>query len=249
VVPGEEAEVARATMIELFPEGFEERELAAGVELAAYTDGDGHERMRRAFAAVDAEEVEPGWEERWRAFHRPVRIGGLWIGPPWESPPPNAVAIVVDPGQAFGTGAHATTQLCLELLQESPRGSLLDVGCGSGVLAIAAAKLGFGRIEAIDIDPIAVEATRQNACANGVEIAARTADAGAAALPATQLAIANLSHAAVGAIGARFAAEQLVVSGYLDSDEPPRLASYRQSARRTREGWAADAFVRRSASK
>ena len=85
-------------------------------------------------------------------------MGPLWIGPPWESAPADALAVVIDPGRAFGTGAHATTRLCLELLLDAPRGSVLDVGCGSGVLAIAAARLGFGPVAAVDVDEIAVDA-------------------------------------------------------------------------------------------
>ncbi len=78
---------------------------------------------------------------------------------------------MIDPGQAFGTGAHATTRLCLELLLAlEPSGPLVDLGCGSGVLAIAAAKLGWGPVLGVDHDPLAVEATRENARVNGVDI-------------------------------------------------------------------------------
>ena len=83
-------------------------------------------------------------------------------------PPPDALAVVIDPGRAFGTGAHATTRLALELLQDVEPTSLLDVGCGSGVLSVAAAKLGFAPVTAVDIDDVALETTRANAAANGV---------------------------------------------------------------------------------
>ena len=145
-VPPAEAERARAVMLELFPEGFEERDSPDGVELTAYTDAGGEERLWSAFGGARSTDVEEGWEDRWRAFHRPVRIGPLWVGPPWEQPDADAIPVVIDPGRAFGTGAHATTRLCLELLLDVPGGSLLDVGCGSGVLSIAAAKLGFGPV-------------------------------------------------------------------------------------------------------
>ena len=95
-------------MLELFPQGFEEREVADGVELTAYTDAGGEERLWAAFGSAAAEPVPAGWEERWRDFHRPVRIGSLWVGPPWETPPPEGTAVVIDPGRAFGTGGHAT---------------------------------------------------------------------------------------------------------------------------------------------
>jgi ribosomal protein L11 methyltransferase len=127
-------------MLSLFPEGFEEAERRDGLELAAYTDGAGCERMRGAFGQAASVPVEHDWADRWREFHRPVRAGPFWVGPPWEQPPANELAVVVDPGRAFGTGAHPTTRLCLELIAEAESGSLLDIGCGSGVLAIAAAK-------------------------------------------------------------------------------------------------------------
>src|SRR5262249_41387275 len=149
---------------------FEEVEEGEDVALAAYTDAAGEERLWHAFGGVHSADVEDGWEERWRSFHRPITVGPLWVGPPWETPPEQSTAVVVDPGRAFGTGAHATTRLCLELLIDLPRGSLLDVGSGSGVLAIAGAKLGFSPVVALDVDPIAVETTRANAAANGVEV-------------------------------------------------------------------------------
>ncbi len=242
-VPPADAERARAIMLELFPEGFEERDSADGVELAAYTDAAGEERLWAAFGGARAAEVEEGWEDRWRAFHRPVRVGPLWVGPPWEAPDPDALAVVVDPGRAFGTGSHATTRLCLELLLDLPRGSLLDVGCGSGVLSIAAARLGFAPVTAVDNDPQAIEATLGNAEANGVFVDARLADALADPLPTTDAAVVNVALELDRAVAARLDCGRLVTSGYLVS-ERLELPGYRAADRREAEGWAADLHVR-----
>jgi ribosomal protein L11 methyltransferase len=244
-VPVERAEVARALMLELFPEGFEELDHADGLELVAYTDDAGEERLWAAFGEVVADEVPAGWEERWREFHRPVRVGELWIGPPWETPPPELEAIVVDPGRAFGTGGHATTRLCLLLLAELERGSLLDVGCGSGVLAIAAARLGFHPVVAVDHDPSALEATRRNAAANGVTLECRLADALAGQLPRADVTVANISAEAVERLAPSIASPTFVASGYLEQDLPATATSgFRHERREVEGGWAADVFRR-----
>lgn len=168
----------------------------------------------------------------------------MWLGPPWETPPAGALAVVIDPGRAFGTGAHATTRLCLDLLAAlEQRGSLLDVGCGSGVLAIAAARLGFGPIVAIDDDPIAVEVTRANASANGVEIETRLVDALRDPLPRADVAVANVLLEPVEAILARLDAASVVTSGYL-VNEVPAHNGWTRAATRTLDGWSADLFVR-----
>ena len=246
-MPASEAEPARGVFAGLFPEGFEEVERQAAVELAAYTDGAGEARLRERFAAVTASEVAPGWEERWRDFHRPVRVGGLWIGPPWESPPRDAIAVAIEPARAFGTGGHATTRLCLELLvdlgSELGRGSVLDVGCGSGVLSIAAARLGYRPVRAVDVEPEAVEETRRNARRNGVEVEVRLADALAAELPPAELVVANIARPTVEALAARLRCRVLVASGYLDS-ESVALAGLRHRERRSAAGWAADVYER-----
>jgi ribosomal protein L11 methyltransferase len=244
-VAASEAEPARAVFAELFPEGFEEVERGAAVELAAYTDGAREVRLRERFAAVTASEVAPGWEERWRDFHRPVRFGELWIGPPWESPPSDAVAVVIEPGRAFGTGGHATTRLCLELLvdlgSELGGGSVLDVGCGSGVLSIAAARLGYRPVRAVDLEPAAVDETRRNARRNGVGVEVRLADALAAELPVADLVVVNIARPTVEALAARLRCRVVVASGYLDS-EPVALAGLRHRERRSTDGWAADLY-------
>ncbi len=127
---------------------------------------------------VSGREVPDGWEERWKRFHSPVLVAErIWVRPPWEEPLDRAdvIDLVIDPGRAFGTGAHPTTRLCLELLVglagEGSPGSLCDLGCGSGVLSIGAARLGFAPVVALDADRLAVEATALNAGANGVSLA------------------------------------------------------------------------------
>jgi ribosomal protein L11 methyltransferase len=237
-VPTLRAEEARAVMLELFPGGFEEREASDGVELAAYTDAGGEERLWQAFGAGASEAVADDWADRWRRFHRPVRVGDVWIGPPWERRQ-RGLAVVIDPGRAFGTGAHATTRLSLELLQRVPRGSLLDLGCGSGVLAIAAARLGFAPVRAFDSDPQAIEATRGNAAANGVVVDAVLADVTRDPLPRADVAVANMTLAAVEQLAGRLRTRLLLSSGYLVSEQP-RAGRFRLIERASEDGWAAD---------
>lgn len=130
-------------------------------------------------AQVETEALDPGWRERWkegfRGFHATPK---LWVRPPWEGPGPKGVAeVVIEPGMAFGTGQHETTRLCLDALDalvEPPAGppaALLDVGCGTGIVAIAAAKLGAPRVRGVDVAPDAVRAARDNAARNGLHAA------------------------------------------------------------------------------
>ncbi len=235
-MPLERAEEARAEWIERFPEGFEEIVGSGELELAAYVEGEAPPELQ----AVD---VEPGWEERWREFHRPVRVGPFWIGPPWETPAADAVPLVIDPGRAFGTGAHATTRLCIELLSELEPGTLLDVGTGSGIVAIAAAKLGFSPVLGVDVDIAAVEAARRNAAANAVAIDVRAADATTEPLAPADVAVANISLPLVQSLLPRIEARVVVTSGYLERDDP-RLGPYVRRVRRVRDGWAADLLER-----
>jgi ribosomal protein L11 methyltransferase len=238
-VPEERLEEARARFLELHPEGFEE----ADGELAVYTDAAGEERLRALFAEVSSRSVEPGWAERWRQFHRPISIGPLWVGPPWEEPPPDAIAVVVDPGRAFGTGSHPTTRLCLGFLLDLEPGSLVDVGCGSGVLSVAAAKLGFAPVVAIDREPAAVEAATRNAEANGVRIDVRLADVLTEALPAADAGLANIDRASVEVVAPLLQVRTLVTAGYFHS-RLPELPAYTHRERRIDGGWAADRFER-----
>lgn len=243
-VPRELAEQARARLLELVPEGFEEVEVDGAVELAAYLGAAGELQLRKAFGAkLDVAPVQPGWEHRWRSFHRPVVAGGVWIGPPWEPPPGDLPSVVIDPGLAFGTGGHPTTRLCVELLADVERGSLLDVGSGSGVLAIAARRLGFSPVAAVDADPVAVEVTAANAAANGVDVNVRLADAVTDDLPFADVVVANISLPAVEDTLDRVESALAVTSGYLVG-ERPESPGWTPRARRGLDGWAADLLER-----
>jgi ribosomal protein L11 methyltransferase len=241
-VPRSQAETARARLLALAPSGIEEVDRTGEVELAVYTDDAGEAAIRSAFAHVAASAVEPGWEERWRSFHRPVDAGGLWIGPPWEPAPAGKVAVVIDPGRAFGTGAHPTTRACVELLAAEARGSLLDAGSGSGVVAVAAARLGFSPVLAVDADPAAVEVTGANAERNGVLVDARRLDVLADALPRTDLVVANIELSVVELLLSRRPARKAITSGYL-GNEAPRVRGWQAVTRLEIDGWAADALV------
>jgi ribosomal protein L11 methyltransferase len=198
------------------------------------------------FDVLETRDVPTGWEHEWRSFHRGIRVGRLWVGPPWESPEQGSdgcETVVIDPGRAFGTGAHPTTRLCLELLEEQDRTSVVDLGCGSGVLAIAAAKLGFAPVRAVDVAAEAVEATMRNAAANGVDVDVAQSDALTISAPAAALALANIELRAVEALLATLRVQRAVTSGYLASDAP-HAAGWTSVDRRERDGWAADVLVR-----
>ncbi|HSN89642.1 MAG TPA: 50S ribosomal protein L11 methyltransferase [Anaeromyxobacteraceae bacterium] len=123
-----------------------------------------------------AESPDVDWSEAWRRGLGPVAAGRIWVRPSWVEapPPPGRAEVVLDPGMAFGTGSHPTTALCLEALSEvvasRPGLAVLDVGTGSGLLAIAAARLGAGRAVGSDVDPVALRVARENAEANGATV-------------------------------------------------------------------------------
>jgi ribosomal protein L11 methyltransferase len=164
-------ELAPAGVEQIDGEGFVEYALyGAPGELPAFPEGEAE--VGGVLVRVRGERVADDWAERWKRFHEPVLVGQrVWVRPPWADPRPDVLDLVIDPGQAFGTGAHPTTRLSLELmLGLDARGSFADLGCGSGVLAIAAARLGFAPVTAVDHELAALEATRANAAANGVRL-------------------------------------------------------------------------------
>src|SRR4051794_16249873 len=160
----------------LVPGGLEERDAGGdAVEYVLYGAagelpdiGDVRALAGDALVEVSTSEVA---DVDWRSFHEAIDVGPLRVRPPWHPPRQGALDVVIEPGQAFGTGSHATTRLTLELLVAvPPDGALADWGCGSGVLAIAAAKLGWAPVLACDIEREAVAAARAGAQANGVGV-------------------------------------------------------------------------------
>jgi ribosomal protein L11 methyltransferase len=214
-VQRDQAELVLAELLELAPAGVEENELQSGVvEFAIYgapgeipTLPDLRAAAGEALVEVSTTELADDWQERWKRFHEPIMIHSakpatvpnLWVRAPWQAPcrDIDTREVVIDPGQAFGTGAHATTRLCLQLLGElaasvGARGPLVDLGTGSGVLAIAARMLGFDPVLGLDYDQLAVDATKANAQANCVSVDVRRFDLRRDLLPTAPLLLANL---------------------------------------------------------
>ncbi|HKJ36570.1 MAG TPA: 50S ribosomal protein L11 methyltransferase [Solirubrobacterales bacterium] len=260
------AERVLAELVELVPGGVEEERGADYVEFAIYgPPGELPELPDIEVAAgeglveIETTEIPDDWADRWRDFHEPVRIGDrLVVQPSWaERGTAAEVEVVIDPGRAFGTGAHATTSICLELLLElaeagPERPAVADLGTGSGVLAIAAAKLGFGPIRACDHESPAVEAARANAELNGVS---DTVEAGRLNLretdPAvTPLWLANLTAPLLETVATRLGAREdgarpsrLIVSGLLATERDRIVAAYAEigyspASERVRGDWA-----------
>ncbi len=279
----EQAELVLAELLELAPAGVEEVQIGAEeIEYAVYGAAgelpslpDLNAAAGEALVEISTSETEDDWQERWKRFHRPVlveapaeRAGAvhdvpaLFVRPPWE--PPSAGRdggvreIVIDPGQAFGTGAHASTRLCLELLLElaaleGAAGPLVDVGTGSGVLAIAAAQLGFAPVLGLDHERESVEAAVDNAAVNGVSIEVRRFDLrretlpSMKAAPAAPVVVANLLRPLLLELARSMprAPSHLLAGGLLGEEVEEVTAAFAQRfALRMREqrhsaGWAA----------
>jgi ribosomal protein L11 methyltransferase len=231
-----DAEVALAELLALAPAGVEEVDRGDTIEYAVYgAEGElptlpaVRAAAGAALVEVTTTQVADDWASRWRDFHVPVTIGErLHVRPPWCEAPgePALLDIVIDPNQAFGTGAHATTRLCLEALLalDERGGPLVDLGCGSGVLAIAAAKLGWAPVSGLDHEAAAVVAARENAQANGVQIDVRQGDLlhGDTPAPGAPTVVANLLRPLLAHLARTgFAGEPprtLVVSGLLRAE-------------------------------
>ncbi len=268
----EDAEVALAELLELAPSGVEETEVGEWVEYAVYgAPGELPELpdLRAAVGGtlveVTTSELPDDWGERWKSFHRPILIDApagipsLRVRSPWEASVdlPGAEEIVIDPGQAFGTGAHHTTRMCLELLLElgsgdSGRGPVVDVGCGSGVLAIAAARLGYMPVLGLDHEAESVHAAGENAAVNGVDIEVRRFDLRREPLPGdgerpAPVVLANLVRPLLLDLAGSLehTPEHLIASGLLREEADEVVAAFRASLglteRERRHGgeWAA----------
>ncbi len=267
-----DAEIALAELLELAPAGVEEVDHGDTIEYAVYgAPGelpalpDLRAAAGAAFVDLTTTEVADDWSSRWREFHKPVTVGGrLHVRPPWSAPVgataagAGAVDIVIDPNQAFGTGAHHTTRLCLEaLLALEPGGPLVDLGCGSGVLAIAAARLGWSPVLGIDHEHEAVIAARENAAVNGVpDVEVRHGDLlhGGGPAPSAPTVVANLLRPLLEHIACvGFAGEPpnvLVASGLLRGEADGVAAAFagahglHERSRRESGAWAALVLAR-----
>ncbi|HEY1285618.1 MAG TPA: 50S ribosomal protein L11 methyltransferase [Solirubrobacterales bacterium] len=260
----EQAEVVLAELSVLAPNGVEEEEGPGYVEYAIY-GGEGELPELGAIEAaagdglveVVATEVPDDWADRWQDFHRPILVGDrLWVGPSWQrsaQPQADLLEVVVDPGRAFGTGAHATTRLCLELLLElsaagESKGPLTDLGCGSGVLAIAAAKLGWAPVHGVDHEAAAVDAACANADANVVSARFERLDLRFRLPPLAPTVVANLTAPVLmtvaSQVDSRAAPTTVLCSGLLPSEVDRVAAAFaptglREADRRRDRDWAA----------
>jgi ribosomal protein L11 methyltransferase len=271
-VPRASAELVLAELLELAPAGLEETDVSDEVvEYALYGAAGELPGLPALEAAaggalveVSTSEVPDDWADRWKAWHRPVdvswRFRRLRVRPPWEpalgdeasaggeaSGPGQAIDLVIDPGQAFGTGAHHTTRLCLELLLElDPGGALADWGSGSGVLAIAAARLGYVPVLAVDVEPASLEASAENARVNGAEIEVRRVNLRREPAPWAPTVTANLVRPLLLDVARLLerAPERLIASGLLREEADEVVAAFephglRERDRRCGGEWAA----------
>jgi ribosomal protein L11 methyltransferase len=262
----ERAEIALAALLPILHAGAEETEPAAGeVEYAVYAPrselpalDDVRALAGDALVDVTLTDVEPGWERRWHEYLEPVEVAAagrrLRIRPPWQpAGGGDALEVVIDPGALFGAGTHPTTQLCLELLLElDAEGPLCDWGAGSGILAITAARLGFGPVDAVELMPEGLEAIARNAAANGVSIRTHRRDLAETPAPWAPTVTANLTAELLAAIAAgaiERAPERMIASGMLAERADEVAGAFarhhlREAGRRVQGGWAASMLER-----
>ena len=257
----EQAELVLAELAVLAPNGFEEERGGGYVEYAIYgAEGELPELGElRAVAGdglieVTATEVPDDWADRWQDFHRPLLVGGrVWVRPSWAEPRTGTIDVVIDPGRAFGTGAHATTRMCLKLLAELAdggvaEGPLLDLGTGSGVLAIAAAKLGWDPVAGCDHEDGSLQAAAGNAAANGVELELLEVNLRERLPELAPTVVANLTAPLLRAVAAQLPASRnrlrLVCSGMLEAEVEATAAAFASAGLQERvrladAGWGA----------
>jgi ribosomal protein L11 methyltransferase len=242
---------AVAEILALQPSGWQEDDdggtLVFWLEAGAEADAEVVAALRRlgALGGLEVVREQPGWEDAWRRFHRPHVIGRLYVRPPWYPARDDLLDIAVEAGLAFGTGGHASTRQCLELIQTVTPGSLLDLGSGSGVISFAALRLGFAPVTGIDIDPVAVHAAAGNAAMNGLAPTFLVGDATDPSypLPDADVVVANIALHPIlrlaerlrGADGAASPAEVLL-SGLLVEQAEEALAAYPGFAETARTG-------------
>lgn len=245
------AEAVLAELLVLAPGGVEQEDGPDWVEYAIY-GAPGELPDLGAVQAmsgeqpieVTSEEIPDDWADRWRDFHEPTAIAGgrVVIRPSWTAaadvePAAGGLDIVVEPGQAFGTGAHPTTRMSLELLIEladegGGHGTLVDLGTGSGVLAIAAAKLGWGPVLAVDNELAALDAARENAAANGVELELARVNVREGLPPLAETVVANLTAPLLGEVAGHMRGREdltpraLVCSGLLARERDEVVAAF-----------------------
>ena len=253
----DQAELVLAELLELAPSGVEEVELGPQlIEYAVYgAPGELPELPALQAAAggalveIATQEIADDWAERWREFHRPLVLGDrLCVRPPWEPAGQTELDVVIEPGQAFGTGAHATTRLCLELMLDTAAAgrSFVDLGCGSGVLAIVAVRLGFDPVLALDYDEAALSATRDNSQRNGVDFEVRRFDLRTEQVPDCDFLAANVLAGPLRtwAASQRRLPPELILSGLLETEADSIAEAYAAHGRLERErrisgDWAA----------
>lgn len=244
----DDAELALAQLIELAPSGIEEVRDGDIVEYAIYgppgevpTLPDLEVAVGDSLVEVKTTEVADDWQERWRDFHHALTItpasgsgdASIFLRPSWEdtAAPENSTEVVLDPGQAFGTGSHPTTRLCIaHLLDLTPGGDFVDIGCGSGVLAIAAAKLGWQPVRGYDFDQLAVDATIVNAADNDVEMLVERSDVRDGLPELAPTVFANLMRPLLLDVASQWPEDhsttELVLSGLLDEEADEIAAAF-----------------------